>query len=149
MTQDGFAPPDAGTVNIHASAVAIAGGAVLLVGPSGSGKSALALALMALGCRLISDDRCIVTLRDAALWVSAPAVLRGRIEARGIGILAADSLASAPVRLAVDLGRTETDRLPPPREFDLLGQRIPLVLGPVQPHFPPAILQYLLSGRIA
>lgn len=135
--------------DIHASAVALQGRAVLLLGPSGSGKSALALSLMALGCQLVSDDRTILIHRDGQLWASAPAALGGMIEARGVGILAAEAIPTAIVRLVVDLGRMETDRLPAMREIDLLGVALPLVLGSVQAHFPAAILQYLKAGRIA
>jgi HPr kinase/phosphorylase len=132
---------------LHATAVSLAGRALLILGPSGSGKSALALELMALGAGLIADDRTVLTLRDGHPVASAPAVLAGRIEARGIGILAAAPATPAPVVLAADLGRRETERLPPERRIDLLGVAIPLVHKVDGPHFPAALLQYLRGGR--
>ena len=80
---------------IHASCVALGRSAVLLVGPSGSGKSALALELMALGAELVADDRTVLSLHDTGLIASCPASIRGRIDARGVGLLAADTVARA------------------------------------------------------
>ena len=149
MTRPADAGQPAAPTVLHASAVALAGRAVLVLGPSGSGKSALALELMALGCGLVSDDRTELTLLDGHLVASAPAALRGRIEARGVGILAADPVPPAVVILAVDLGRQEPDRLPKFRHFDHAGASVPLVLGPLRAHLPAAILQYLKGSRTA
>ncbi|MFZ5750727.1 MAG: HPr kinase/phosphorylase [Pseudomonadota bacterium] len=137
----------AGAVNLHAGCVAFEGRGILILGPSGSGKSALALDLMALGCRLVSDDRTDLVARDGRLFASAPAILRGVIEARGIGLLRADPVDRAEVALAVDLGQTETERLPPRRHICVCGVDLPLLLGPSSPHFPAAVLQYLRGGR--
>lgn len=134
---------------LHASAVALRSRALLILGPSGSGKSALALHLMALGAGLIADDRTRVTLRDGHPVASSPAAIRGRIEARGLGILAAEPAAPAPVVLAVDLGQIERERLPRLRHIDLLGYAIPLLHKVETPHFPAALLQYLKGGPIA
>lgn len=131
---------------LHATAVAVDGRALLILGPSGAGKSALALQLMALGARLVSDDRTIVSLRDGHPVAAAPDAIRGRIEARGIGILAADPAPPSPVALVVDLAHTETERLPPARRFDLLGVDLPLVHRIDSAHFPAALMQYLLGG---
>ncbi len=132
---------------VHASCVALDGRAVLVVGPSGSGKSAMALQLMAYGCRLVSDDRTILTCRDGVLFAAAPGAIRGRIEARGVGILAAEPIAAARVVVAVDMGVSETARLPPERHMTLLGCPIPLVHKVESAHFPAAVLQYLRAGR--
>ncbi len=139
--------PGAAETIVHASCVALDRRAVLLRGASGSGKSALALQLMALGAVLVADDRVILGLRDGAVAAWCPAPIRGRIEARGVGLLAAETAARAIVHLVVDLDRQETDRLPPRRETTLLGQRIPLLHAVRSAHFPAAILQYLKGGR--
>jgi HPr kinase/phosphorylase len=122
---------------------------LLILGPSGSGKSALALQLMAYGCTLVSDDRTIVTPRDGGLFAEAPAAIAGRIEARGVGLLAAEVAGPTRLCLAVDMGRTETDRLPPERHYDVAEYSLPLVHRLESAHFPAAILQYLRCGRVA
>ena len=132
---------------LHASCVAFGEHGVLILGPSGAGKSALALHLMALGAALVADDRVALTARDGALVASAPPGLPPLIEARGIGLLRADLQASARVALVVDLGQTETHRLPPKRHLMLHGVAVALVLGPVTGHFAAAIRHYILSGR--
>ena len=134
---------------LHAGAVAYEGRAVLIFGPSGSGKSALALQLMALGCALVSDDYTLVSAQGDILWAEAPDTLRNRIEARGIGILAADAVRKARVVLAIDLGLEEAHRLSPERVRNICGHLVPLLHKVAGPHFPAAILQYLKAGRIA
>jgi HPr kinase/phosphorylase len=138
-----------GPHTIHATCVALNRRGVLIIGPSGSGKSAVALQLMAFGCILVSDDQTVLTVQDGTLTARAPAVLKGRIEARGIGILAADTIPFARVILAVDLAQAETDRLPPERCVTMHGCSVPLVHRVESTHFPAAILQYLKAWRIA
>jgi len=98
---------------IHATAVAIGGHAVLLIGPSGSGKSDLALRLIDRGAALISDDRTDLTLVDGRLLASAPATILGKIEVRGLGIVAVATVADVAVALAIQLGGP-IERMPPP-----------------------------------
>lgn len=133
---------------LHATAVAdSAGRGLLILGPAGAGKSGLALQLIALGARLVSDDRTVVAVHGDRITLSAPPTISGLIEARGIGLLRADALDSAALTLAVDLAQSETDRLPPRRNIVILGRRVDLVLGPVTAHFPAALLLYLARGR--
>ena len=134
-------------VLMHASCVAVSGRAVLITGPSGSGKSALALALMAHGADLVADDQTALTLQDGLLTASAPPTLRGLIEARGVGILSAPALPQAQVVLVADLSQAERDRLPPRRKVTLLGCEIDLVLGRDNAHFPASVLCYLKGQR--
>ena len=146
----GLAPPwtpDAG-VTVHATSVALAGGAVVIVGAAGSGKSGLALQLMAWGARLVADDRTALSLQGGALWASCPAGRAGLIEARGVGLLRADPAPPSRVALAVDLDQTEAERLPPVRSVRWLGRDVPLLHKAATPHFAAAILQYLIGGRI-
>lgn len=139
----------AGPLLIHASCVAVAGRAVLITGPSGSGKSAMALALMAAGAALVADDQTELSLESGRLLARCPPALSGLIEARGLGLLTCDPAPPAEVALVADLSRPETDRLPPRRSITLLGQPVDLVLGQGNPHFPWAVLCYLKGSRQA
>lgn len=133
----------------HASTVALEGKGALILGASGVGKSSLALQLMAFGAELVSDDRTKLTLRDGALIASAPASISGQIEARGIGILAAETREQVRVKLVIDLDQSETERLPPHRTMEIMGIRLPLILASSAPHFPAAVLLYLRGERSA
>ena len=137
------------TLTLHATTVAHQGRAILITGASGSGKSALALALMARGCHLIADDRTILTTTATGLTASCPPAIRGLIEARGLGILHATPAPPAPVALAIDLDRTEAERLPPRRSVTYLKRAVPMILGSQNSHFDAAILHYMAAGRSA
>jgi HPr kinase/phosphorylase len=135
------------SATLHATTVAIGDIGVLILGPSGSGKSALALQLMALGARLVADDQTVVTSRPQGLIARCPPTGRGLIEARGVGILRAPPLDEAVVALVVDLALCETERLPPRRKITLHGHDIDLVHGGTSAHFPSSIWCYVTSGR--
>ncbi|WP_406736093.1 HPr kinase/phosphorylase [Thioclava sp. GXIMD4215] len=136
--------------NLHASCVALdAQHAVLIMGASGSGKSTLALRLMAFGAHLVADDRTDLRCESGQILASAPLAIRGRIEARGVGILSADALSDAILSLVVDLDRIETERLPPQRNISLYGVSLPLVLQAQHSHLDAAIWQFLKAGRVA
>jgi len=72
---------------LHASTVALDGRAVLISGPSGSGKSDLALRLLDRGFILVSDDQTIVRKDGGHLVAGAPPTIAGKLEVRGIGIV--------------------------------------------------------------
>lgn len=86
---------------LHATTVAIDGMAVLIEGVSGSGKSDLALRLIDRGAILVSDDQTLVVRAGATLLARAPTTIAGRIEVRGIGILAMPYVEDVPVALLV------------------------------------------------
>lgn len=95
-------------MQIHASCAAREGVGVLLIGPSGSGKSDLLLRLLDRGFALVADDR--VDLQAGV--ASAPAALAGLLEVRGLGVLRLPFVERIAVALAVELGRGE--RMPSP-----------------------------------
>jgi HPr kinase/phosphorylase len=113
---------------IHATAVAINGHAVLLRGPSGSGKSDLGLRLIDAGARLVADDQSELRRRGEALIVRAPATIAGLIEVRGIGIVRCDALDEAPVTLIADLVAAEKiERLPTSNSATILAIAVPRI----------------------
>lgn len=132
--------------SIHATCVAWDGRGALIRGASGSGKSATGLMLMGLGCVLVADDRTVIARDGAQIMASCPVPIRGVIEARGIGVLRADTIATARVALVVDLDQKSGSRLPPRRTVTLLGCEIPLIGHNPGPHFASAILQFLKAG---
>lgn len=134
-------------LDLHATTVALEGRGVVIFGPSGAGKSGLGLELMAMGARLVCDDRTRLERRGEGLRAAAPEGLPPLIEARGVGLLETDGLEPAAALLAVDLGRTEGERLPPRRSVTWLGVTLPLLHKVESPHFAAAIRQYLLHGR--
>lgn len=136
-------------VLLHASCVAVAGRAVLITGPSGSGKSSLALTLLAHGAALVADDQTEIFLADGRLMARCPAPLSGLIEARGLGILTSAAAGPTEIALVADLAQPEPDRLPPRRKVTLLGTQVDLVLGHGNDHLPAAVLCYLNGTRQA
>jgi len=115
-------------LNIHATAVALSGIAVLLRGPSGSGKSDLALRLIDQGAVLVADDRVDLTLRGAGLFASPPPNLAGLIEARGLGLIRSPWRGEVPVGLLVDLTASDRiERLPEPARESVLSVSLPVL----------------------
>jgi serine kinase of HPr protein (carbohydrate metabolism regulator) len=121
------AGPRLSAETVHASTVAIGGLAVLISGPSGSGKSDLALRLLDRGFALVSDDQTIVRRDGDRLIAAAPPNIAGKLEVRGIGIVEMERLDNVPVALIVEL-TSDIQRLPDDsRERPLLGVALPLV----------------------
>lgn len=143
----------AGGGTIRATTVALGPRALVIGGPSGSGKSRLAMELIALGAALVSDD--LTDIRpgpDGAPVASCPvaghpAQGHGLIEARGLGLIATDPAPPTPVHALLDLGREETDRLPPRREVTVVGQPVTLLWRSTQTAFSAALYLYL-EGRL-
>ncbi|QDY68270.1 HPr kinase/phosphorylase [Qingshengfaniella alkalisoli] len=132
---------------LHASTVVYNGHGLLIEGPSGSGKSSLALSLLALGADLVADDRTKVFLGEAENrpMVVAPRTLPALIEARGVGLLPARLRGPCRLALAVDLGVREQDRLPLSKTRSYLGRDVTLLHNTGRVDFAAALLQYLKS----
>ncbi|HVF82854.1 MAG TPA: HPr kinase/phosphatase C-terminal domain-containing protein [Sphingomicrobium sp.] len=112
---------------LHASTVALDGRAVLICGPSGSGKSDLALRLLDRGFTLVSDDQTMVRRSGAGVLASAPPTIAGKLEIRGIGIVQMPTASDVRVTMVVELAN-ELQRLPEDaRERTILGLPIPLI----------------------
>ena len=89
--------------SIHASSIAIDGRAVLITGPSGSGKSDLALRLLDRGFILVSDDQTLIRRDGNRLVASAPPQIAGKLEVRGLGIMDMETASDVRVALVVEL----------------------------------------------
>jgi HPr kinase/phosphorylase len=118
---------------IHASAVLVGAGAVLIRGPAGSGKSRLTLELLLAAqdgrlpfARLVADDRTHVEAVNGRLLARPPATIAGLLEVRGLGLRRLPYEPVAVVSLVVDLGGA-VERLPLPahRQVDIDGVTLP------------------------
>ena len=134
---------------IHATAVALGNAAVLIRGPSGSGKSDLALRCLAvpaiplLGAlpQLIADDQVLLTRSGSQLLASAPTSIRGKLEVRGLGIVDVEPADDVAVCLIADLVTDPVERLPEPRSLTLFGVDVPhLQIAPFEQSAPLKLL---------
>jgi len=137
-------------MRVHGTTVAVDGAGVLLRGPSGSGKSDLALRLVDAGARLVADDQTELWRRGDTVMARSPATIAGQMEVRGIGILRFPHLAEAPLRLVVDLVLPDAvERLPEPAACDVLQCSIPLLaLTPFEAS-APVKLRLAVAGLVA
>ncbi len=140
---------DPDSLQLHATCVAIDGRGIVLRGPSGSGKSDLALRLIdepgyglggeLLRGELIGDDQIILTRRDSSLIASPPNRLAGLLEIRGTGIIGCPHVTEAAVELVVDLYQKDTiERFPDDQHmvFEALGISVRRIA--VDAHLPSA-----------
>lgn len=101
----------------------------MIEGVSGTGKSTLAMRMLALGARLVADDRTRLRRGTGAvpLWADAPETLPPLLEVRRLGLVAARPFGPVPLIAVVDLeAPAETDRHPEPRHCTRLGCRLRL-----------------------
>jgi serine kinase of HPr protein (carbohydrate metabolism regulator) len=112
---------------LHASCVAIRGRAVLIAGRSGTGKSDLALRLIDRGGLLVSDDYTIVRRVEGRLLARAPANIEGKLEVRGLGILAFEPAGDVPVALHIDLDRRPERMRQGDEQVSIAGVQLPSV----------------------
>ena len=114
----------------HGTCISIDGAGVLLRGPSGSGKSDLALRLLNrkdLNVLLVADDQVYLDQRGEDLWAAASDELSGMMEVRGVGLVAVDHMAEVRVRLVLDLCSLESvPRLPQVSCCTIDGVTLPL-----------------------
>lgn len=132
---------------LHVSCVAIGDRAVLIEGRSGAGKSDLALRLIDRGARLVSDDYTLVVRDGQALLATAPTAIAGKIEVRGIGIMALPHVERVPVALLVEL-RDDVERMPldmPVRT--IAGVKVPVIA--IEGHYAsaPIKVEMALAAR--
>jgi serine kinase of HPr protein (carbohydrate metabolism regulator) len=137
--------------SVHASAVLVGARAVLIRGPSGSGKSRLAFDLILCGrsgqvapAILVGDDRVHLATVAGQLLVRPAPALAGLIEIRGLGIRRCDHVEQAVIGLIVDLAAADAARLPAPAAFctQIDGVKLPRI--PVQANLSP--LQIVIAA---
>jgi serine kinase of HPr protein (carbohydrate metabolism regulator) len=131
---------------VHATAVLVGAKAVLIRGPSGSGKSRLALRLLQSPpfARLVGDDRVHLEPANGRLLVRPARELAGLIEVRGLGIRRLPFEWMAVVGLVVELA-AETERMPEPSETqtELAGILLPRMGLPPEGDSLPTVLAAL------
>lgn len=111
----------------QATGVAIAGRAVLIEGPPGSGKSSLALALIDRGAVLIGDDGVSLDRRGERLHASPAPAIAGKLEVRNLGLLSYPTAADLPVALIVRLDPAAPRFRESPEWLDRAGARVPVI----------------------
>lgn len=141
----GAGPGDPGNpgkpgAQLHASAVSVAGRGLLITGAPGAGKTTLALEMIALGARLIADDRVEARPGPAGdLRLSAPPAIAGLVEVRGFGLARLPALADVPLVLIADLDRAAAERLPPPGHRIISGIACRVILCKGRPGLAAAL----------
>lgn len=121
------------SLRIDGVAVEIDSQAVLLRGPSGSGRSDLALRLIDEGARLISDEQVELHREGDRLLIGVPNVmpaeLRGVIEARGLGLVSVPHVDRLlPLAWVIDMAdAAEIERMPAAESAEFMGIAAPLL----------------------
>src|ERR1700761_5867812 len=143
------------TASIHASAVQVGDRAVLIRGPSGSGKSQLAFQLILAGRSgqlpttvLVGDDRVHLQACDGQLVVRPAPALAGLIEIRGLGIRRCAFTNEATVGLVIDLAANDAERLPSQTALEISIRGISVPRIPVGAEFAalPLVIAALTTG---
>ena len=111
----------------QASCVAIAGRALLIEGPPGSGKSSLALALIDRGAALVGDDGVSLDVQNGRLIASPPPRIVGLLEVRNLGLISFPAIGEVPVALVVRLDLTAERFIEHAESAMLCGMELPLV----------------------
>ncbi len=153
--------PDHDTVIVHGTTIALGSRAALIRGPSGSGKSDLALRCISLPqssagqLALIADDQTVIGRLGNTLVASAPQNIAGLLEIRGLGIVPVPFIEHATLHLIIDLVPADTmlERYPGPlKTTEILGLSVPLLhLKPFESSAAAKVLFALSieNGRLA
>ncbi|MDR1693714.1 MAG: HPr kinase/phosphatase C-terminal domain-containing protein [Lactobacillaceae bacterium] len=116
--------------NIHASSIKYKDKGLLIIGPSGVGKSDLCFRLiMSKKATMIADDRTDIEVRAGEIYALCPKVIKGLLEVRGIGLKEFKNLDEAKIDLVIELVKDicEVERLPEPEVFEYKGIKLPKI----------------------
>jgi serine kinase of HPr protein (carbohydrate metabolism regulator) len=121
--------------NVHGTAIVIGTRGFLFIGPSGTGKSAVALHCIneararGLFAALVSDDQVFVSEASGRLIARSPESIAGLAEIRGAGIVAVETIEAAVLTHAIrPIGSPFAERLPPEQETVAILPSLPLPL---------------------
>jgi len=115
-------------MKVHGTSVSIDGDGVLFRGPSGSGKSDLALRMINYGAQLVSDDQVCLTRRNDNIFMSSPSNIRNSMEVRGIGIVNTIAQKEAPLILVLNMSpNNAASRMPIWQLCTFLDIKVPAV----------------------
>ena len=112
---------------IHASSIDINGKGVVILGKSGAGKSNLAIKLISMGAKLISDDQTHFKFKENKIIISKPKTTPNFIEARGIGLIKVPFVVSAKLFCFVKITNLELNRLPNAKNKYCFGKKIKMM----------------------
>ncbi len=124
----------------------------LIEGPSGLGKSDLALRALDIGFRLVADDRVVTFSSGGKLYGKAHEALAGLIEIRGLGVVRQTALPLSQIALVIRCASTPeaVERLPDPRFVTITGVSVPVFdLWPREPAAPLKIDRMMQSLGVA
>ncbi len=145
----------AAPVNRHCCVVEIGGAGVMIEGPSGAGKTSLALGLVDAAARrgiaahFVADDQALVERRGDSLAASVPHAIAGLAEIRGHGIVPVAHKPSCALALVARLVADEAvGRMPVVEVTTIEGIELPVVKVPVR-HEAQAVRIVLASLRIS
>jgi HPr kinase/phosphorylase len=148
---------------LHGVFLDVHGTGVLLEGAAGSGKSALALELIARGHALVADDAVDVARAASSILVGrSPAVIEGYLETRGLGVLdvrrmhgrrAVRSRARLDLIVRLQRGKvrapTAEERLRGRREArEVLGEAVPVLTLPLRHNLAALVEAACLDRRL-
>lgn len=133
-----------GRRSLHATAIAVEGRGLLIMGASGSGKSELAAGMIALGAGLISDDLVLLDREGDEIYAARPPSAPPLLELRGIGPVTVRDAGRQALRGVLRLEESFA-RLPEPDGAELLGCRLPLIRHPPRPALAAKALLWLTA----
>jgi HPr kinase/phosphorylase len=124
----------------------VSGRAVMIIGKSGAGKTALMLEMMALGAEFIGDDQVFVEIGED-ITIHPHSNAKGRLEMRGVGIFETKSRAQAKLELVVNLDQEPSTRLPQKQHFEIGDSLLPKIDGKGVHHLA-SFLYLFLKGDL-